>query len=92
MDVQDVQAFFFTNFEHFYRERKCIRRMVEEGILDNLSLVEMDPRIVGVHADGRGVGDEMNVVPARGELLAKFGGDDTRTAIGGIPCDTNAHV
>jgi len=92
MDVQDVQAFFFTNFEHFYRERKCIRRMVEEGILDNLGLMEMDAWVVRVHPDGRGVGDEMNIVSARGKFLTKFGGDDTRTAIGGIPCDTNAHV
>ena len=48
-------------------------------------------RIVGVHADGRGIADEMNVVAAGGEFLAELGGDDAGAAVGGIARDADAH-
>ena len=51
----------------------------------------MNVRVVGVHADRRGVADEVNVVPARGELLAELGGDDARAAVGGIAGYADAH-
>jgi hypothetical protein len=53
--------------------------------------VEMDVRVVGVHADGRGVADEMDVVSARGKLLAEFGGDDAGAAVGGVAGDADFH-
>jgi hypothetical protein len=35
--------------------------------------VEEDVRVGSIHPDGRGIADEMDVVPASGEFLAKLG-------------------
>jgi len=36
--------------------------------------------VVQIHADGRRVADEVDVVTASGEFLAEFGGDNTGAA------------
>jgi hypothetical protein len=51
----------------------------------------MDAGVVGIHADGRGVADEMNVVAAGGKFLAKLGGNDAGAAVCGIAGDANFH-
>src|SRR5260370_35283709 len=51
----------------------------------------MDARIVWIHADRRGVADEMNVVAAGGELHAEFGGDYAGAAVGWVRGDADAH-
>ena len=53
--------------------------------------MEVDVRVVGVHADGRGVADEMDVVAAGGEFLAELGGDDAGAAVGGVAGDADFH-
>jgi hypothetical protein len=50
-----------------------------------------DVRIVQIHADGRRIADEMNVVPPGGQFLAKFSGHDARTAVSGVTGYANAH-
>jgi len=65
--------------------------VVEERVGDDFDFVEMDARVIGVHADWRGVADEMDVVAARGEFHAELGGDDAGAAVGGITGDADAH-
>ena len=91
VDVENVERFGFEDLEHFGGERQRVRRMVEQRVGGDFDFVEMDVRIVGVHADRRGVADEVDVVPAGGELLAEFGGDDAGAAVGGIAGDADAH-
>ena len=91
MDMEQIERFGFENFEHFRGECQRVRWMVEERVGDDFDFVEMDARIVGVHADGRGIADEMNVVATRGEFHAKLGGDDAGAAVGGIAGDADAH-
>ena len=91
MDVEDVQGFRFKNFQHLHGEGERVRGMVKEGIGDDGRLMEMDARVVWVHADGRSVGDEMDVVPAGRQFLTQFGGDDTRAAVGGIAGNSDTH-
>ena len=91
MDMQQVERFGFENFEHFCSERQRVGGVVEERVGDDFDFVEMDARIVGVHADGRGIADEMNVVATRGEFHAKLGGDDAGAAVSGVAGDTDAH-
>jgi len=43
----------------------------------------MDARIVRIHADRRGVADEMNVMAAGGKFHAELGGDDAGAAVSG---------
>ena len=57
----------------------------------HFDFVEMDARVVGVHADRGGVADEMDIVAARGELHAEFGGDDARAAVSGVTGYADAH-
>ena len=91
MDMEQIERFGFENFEHFRGERERVWWMVKERVGDHFNFVEMDARIVGVHANGRGVADEMNVMATRGELHAEFGGDDAGAAVGGIARDADAH-
>src|ERR1700722_1910813 len=82
VDVEKVQGFGFEDFEHFGGEGQRVGRMVEERVAGDFDFVKMNVRVVGVHADGRGVADEVDVVAARGELLAELGGDDAGAAGG----------
>src|SRR5260370_14911917 len=66
--------------------------MVKEGVGRNLHLMKVDVLPVAVHANRRGVADEMNVVAARGKFHAEFGGDDAGTTIGWIASNADAHV
>jgi len=77
MDVEEIERFGFKYLEHFCGERQGIRGVVEERVGGDVDFVEMDVRVVLVHANGRGVADEMNVVAAGGQFLAEFGGDDS---------------
>jgi hypothetical protein len=65
--------------------------MVKQGVGRDFDLVEVDVGIIGVHADGRGVADEMDVVAPGGKLLAEFRGDDAGAAVGGIASYADSH-
>ena len=53
--------------------------------------MEVDALAVAVHADGRGVADEVDVVTSSGKFLAEFGGNDAGAAVGGVAGYANAH-
>src|SRR6266478_522902 len=91
VNVEQVERFGFEDFQHLCGEGEGVGRMVEERVGHDFDFVEMDVRIVGVHADRRGVTDEMNVVAAGGEFHAEFGGDDARAAVSGVTGDADAH-
>ena len=91
MDVEEVERFGFEDFEHFGGESERVGRMIEKRVAGDLDFVEMDVRVVEIHADGRGVGDEMDVVAAGGEFLAELGSDDAGAAVGGIAGDADFH-
>ena len=65
--------------------------MVEERVGGDLYFVEMDVRVVGVHADGRGVADEVHVVSAGGQFGAEFGGHHAGAAVGWVAGYPDAH-
>src|SRR6266852_5699163 len=65
--------------------------MIEERIRDDFDFVKEDVRVTGVHADGRRITDEMNVVTARGKLLAQLRSDHAGTAIRWIAGYADAH-
>ncbi len=68
-----------------------VRRMVEKRVGNDFHFVEVDAVAVAVHADGRGVADEMDVVAARGEFHAEFCGHDAGAAVGRVTGDDDAH-
>src|SRR5262249_15210409 len=91
MHMQQVERFGFENFDHFCGESERVRRMVEKGIRRNLNFVKMNVRIGQIHSNGRRIADEMNIVAARGEFLAKFCCHDAGAAVGGVAGDADSH-
>src|SRR6266403_4317497 len=91
MDVKQVQRLRFKNFKHLGGERQRIRWMVKEGIRRHLDLVKKDVRVVQIHANRRGVADEVNVVVARGKLLAELRGNDAGAAVSWIAGYADTH-
>src|SRR5580658_9509855 len=91
VDMKQVERFGLEDFQHFCGESECVGRVVEKRVAGDLDFVKMDMRVVGVHADGRGIADEVDVVAAGGELLAELCGDDAGAAVGGVAGDTDFH-
>ena len=91
MDVEEVEGFGFENFEHFCGEGEGVGGVVEERVGDDFDFVEMDAGVVRIHANWRGVADEMDVVAAGGELHAELGGNDAGAAVGGVAGYADAH-
>ena len=91
VDVEKIERFGLENFQHFCGESERVGRVIEKRVGNDFDFVEMRARIVGVHADGRSVADEMNIVAAGSELLAKLGSNDTGAAVGGVASDADLH-
>src|SRR5437868_2372571 len=89
--MQQIQLLSFKNLEHLCSQRQCIRWMIEQRIRRYLYLMKKNVRIVQVHPDRRGITDEMHVVSASRQLLAKFGGHNAGTAVSGITGYANEH-
>ncbi len=68
--VQQIERLGLEDLEHFCGERQGVGRVVEQRIGRHLHFVEMDVRVVGVHADGWGVADEVDVVAPGGQFGA----------------------
>ncbi len=92
VDVQQIEVVVLGHFRHARRQRQAIRRILEQRIVGNFHFVIVDAGSAGVQPDGIGVGDEMDVVAAVGQLQAKLGGDDAAAAVGGIAGDSDPHV
>ena len=65
--------------------------MVKEGIRRHLNLVKKDVRVVQIHANRRGIADEVHVVVARRKFLAEFRGNDAGAAVSRIAGYADAH-
>ena len=65
--------------------------MVEKGIGDDHGTRKMDVRIAKVHANGRGIGDEVDIVAASSQFHAEFGSYNARAPIGGVTGNHNTH-
>lgn len=92
MYVKNVERLGLKDFEHLDRERERIRGMVEQWIGNHRCLMEVDSRIVCLHPDGLGIGDEIDVVATSRELLAKLGSDDARATVGRVSGDADTHM
>jgi len=91
VNVQQIQLLGLEDLEHFGGESQGVGRVVEKRVGSYLDFVEKNVRAVQVHADGRGVADEMDVVAASGQFLAELSGYDSGAAVSGVAGDANAH-
>ena len=90
MDVEEVKAFPFGDLRHAGGEGKIVGRVLEERVVEELNLVEVDVGFAAGETEGRGRGDEVNVVATGGELDAELSSDDAGAAVGGVAGDADA--
>jgi len=91
VNVKKVERFFLEDLKHLRGKGESVRRMIEERVGDDGCLVKMNVRIILVHANRRGISDEMNVVSTSGKFLAKFGCHDAGAAVCRIASDADSH-
>jgi len=91
VDVEDVELVVGGDFRHARGEGQIVGRVFEEGVVGDGDLVKGDLLFASAEAKGLGIGDEMHLMPGRGQLDAEFGGDDSAASVGGITGDANLH-
>ena len=77
---------------HAHGEREVVRRILEQRIPADVHLVEEDARQEHRQAERLLVGDEMDLVPARGERDAELGRHGAGAAVRRIAGDADPHV
>lgn len=75
MDVQQIELRTLSNFDHFCRQSKCVRRMIKKRIAGNFDLVKKNALRKVRKANRDRIADEVDFVPARGQFDAKLGCD-----------------
>ena len=92
VNVQQIELVGLGDVGHARGESEAVGRVLEQRIVGDFHLVVMDARNVRIEADRVRVGDEVDVVAARGEFEAELGSDDPAAAVGGIAGDADSHV
>src|SRR5262245_38196021 len=90
VNVEDIQLLRLGNFGHAGGEGETIGRKLEERIRRYFDFVIVNALVAGGETDGVGVGNEVNLVTARGEFHTEFRGDDAASAVGGITGDSDS--
>ena len=91
MDVDEVQRLPQHRVVDGRRQCQRVVRVFEEGVAFHLHFVEVDPLVKARQAEGLGVGDEVDLMPARGQPDPELGGDGAGTAVGRVAGDSDLH-
>ena len=89
VNVEQVERVELGDLGHAGGEREVVGRVLEERVVVDVDFVKVDVGLAAVEAEGRGRGDEMDFVAARGEFDAEFRGDYAAAAIGGVAGDAD---
>ena len=89
--VQEIERVELGDLGHARGKGEVVGRVLEERIVRDRDLVIVDVVLAAVEAEGLRVGDEVDLVAARGEFDAELGGDDAAAAVGGIAGDADLH-
>ncbi len=91
VDVEEVERVELGDFRHAGCEGEIVRRVFKERVVRHGDFVKVDIRFASGETKRLRVGDEVDLVAARGEFDAKLGGDDSAAAVGGVTRDANLH-
>ena len=89
VDVEEIETVPLGDFGHAGGEGEVVGRVLKEGIVEELDLVEVDVGLAAGKTERRRRGDEVDFVAAGGELNAEFGGDDAGAPVGGVAGDAD---
>jgi hypothetical protein len=92
VDVEDVERVKLGDLGHAGGQGEIVGGVLEERVVVDLDLVKVDVGLAAGEAEGLRGGDEVDLMAARGELDAQFGGHDAGAAVGGITGDANLHT
>jgi hypothetical protein len=90
VDVQDVEAMLAAHRRHAHRERQGVVGEPEELVFVDGDGMEVQARGVRGQAEWTLVGDEVHVVPARGQVLAERRRQHAAAAHRGVARDADA--
>ena len=74
--MQQIQIIKLGDLGHPSRQRKIVRRILEERILRDLHFVKVNVRMRFGQPDRLRIRDEVNIVSSIGQLNTKLGGHD----------------
>src|ERR1035437_4471362 len=88
----EVSNYPLFHFRHPPGQRQAVRRGLKQGVVRDLHFVIVDARRIRIQADRIRIGNEMDLVPARGQFHSQFGGDNPAAAVGWITSDADVHL
>jgi len=91
MNMQQIEFIKFRDFRHAGGERQIVGRVIKERVTGDLDLVIVDVRLRLRKPNGLSVGNEMDIVPAMGQLQAQFRGHHAAASVSGIAGDPDLH-
>ena len=90
VDVQHVEPMVAAHLGHAHRQRQGVVGVSEQPVLVDRDGMKVQTRRVRGQAERALVGDEVHVVPARGQLFAERGGQHAAPAHGRVAGDADA--
>ena len=92
VDVHEVESPVARHLVDRYREREGVGGVLEERVVRHLHLVEEHPLAKAGEAEGGRIGEEVDLVAARGEPEPEFGGHRSRPAVRRIARNPDLHA
>ena len=89
--VQQLEPLALGDLVLFDRQRQCVRRLLEQRIVDRGDFVKGHALDDPPQPERAGVGDEVDVVPAAGQLQPQLGRHSAGAAVGRVAGDADAH-
>ena len=91
MDVQQIQPLALRDLVLLDCQGQRVRGLLEQRIVDRRDLVEGHPLDHPPQPEWAGIRDEVDVVPAAGELQPQLGRNGAGAAVGRVAGDADAH-
>ena len=91
MNVKQVEFLPVGDFPSSRGKSQGVRRIVEQRVIRNLYFVIEDAGSSHIQPDGRGIADEVHLMPPLREFKPEFGRDDAAASVRGVARDADPH-